>query len=279
MEELNTTIADEILAENQPEFTGHILAIEINDFIPAGKKPLGNRSRVIPNILHLLDYIDKHRVEGNFYTTPELMRDFPEIVSLVSSRGHEIGLCCDYRDSKNPEDFHRYKDELELIINRKTCGIMLKSDLENVWQRLKMLASDGFYYSVTDFHSGYLKDISFRKKLKFDNNSCIHIFPSSRFKFWGINIEFGQPGRIRLYPYWFLRRCLRHFTQHHIPAIINFPLWEFDPHLPKQSLNPLKSLRSYGNLTLAEFKLTQLLLEFDFVRITRYLDLENSDDK
>lgn len=278
MEKSNTPITEKIAAKEPFEFAGHILAIEINDFIPAGKKTSGSRSRVIPNILHLLDHIDKHRAEGNFYITPELMRDFPEIVSLVLSRGHEVGLCCDYCDSIIPADIRKYKDELELLINRKTCGIMLKRCSDKIWQRLKELALEGFYYSLTDSHSIAPKNIHFQKELKFDNNSNIYIFPSSRYKICGINVEFGQPGRIRLYPYWFLQRCLRYFAQHDIPAIINFPLWEFDPHLPRQVLNPLKSLKNYGNLTLAEFKLTRLLMEFDFIRITRYLGLENSDN-
>jgi hypothetical protein len=63
-----------------------------------------------------------------------------------------------------------------------------------------------------------------------------------------------------------------------MPAIINFPLWEFDPHLPRKVLSPLQSLKSYGNLSLAEFKLTRMLLDFDFAKITSILDIDRQED-
>jgi hypothetical protein len=68
---------------------------------------------------------------------------------------------------------------------------------------------------------------------------------------------------------------MRYFTNNSVPAVINFPLWEFDPHLPRQVLGPIQRLKSYGNLTLAEFKLTRLLLEFDFTRASSYLVTNN----
>jgi hypothetical protein len=266
------------ISENPAPVTGHILAVEINDFHPPGKSSPGSRSRVIPNILHLLDHIDKHRAEGNFYITPDLMRDFPEVVSLVSSRGHEIGLCCDLRSYKCPGNIKKCKDELDQIIGHESYGNMLKSELKEGRLHLKKLAAGGFSYSLADFNPAPHEHVDPPVEVKFDNDIDIHVFPSSRYKFLGIKVEFGLAGRIRLYPYWFLRRCMRYFTHHNIPAVMNFPLWEFDPHLPRQVLGPLQSLKSYGNLSLAEFKLTRLLLEFDFIKVTRYLEIENADE-
>lgn len=265
-------------SKKTPAVTGHILAIEINDFLPSGKSSPKSRSRAIPNILHLLDHIDKHRAEGNFYIIPDLMKDFPEIVSLVSSRGHEVGLCWDYRNYKYQGNIKEFKDKLEQITGRKSCGIMLKSGLEEGRSLLKGLATDGFCYSLTDFNPAVSKHFTQPIQVDFDNDIAIHVFPSSWYKFWGMNIEFGRAGKIRLYPFWFLRRCLRYFTKCNIPAVMNFPLWEFDPHLPRQALSPLQSLKSYGNLSLAEFKLTRMLLEFDFVKVTRYLE-DDCDDE
>jgi len=253
------------------EFAGHILVIEINDFLPNGHNSTQNRSRVIPNILHLLDHIDKYRAEGNFYITPELTQDFPEIISLVYSRGHEIGLCCDYRTLQCPDNIVAQKDKLEELIGKQALGLMLKHGSKDGHAILKSLSDMGFSYFLTDFKLTPQSENKWPIEIEFNGNTVLNTFPPSLYKFAGMNIDFGQPGKIRLYPYWFLRKCLRHFTHNETPAVLNFPLWEFDPHLPRQLLTPLQSLRSYGNLSLAEFKLTRLLLEFDFVSIPRML--------
>lgn len=259
------------MSDSKP-FVGHILAIEINDFLPSGSGSGQRRSRVIPNILHLLDHIDKYRAEGNFYISGELMRSFPEIVSLVSSRGHEIGLCCDIRGSQCVLNVGAFKKEMEQITSHRATGVLLKSVGGQGRARLKQLAEKGFRYCLTDFKLASRGDDVMPIKVKFNEYNAIDVFPPSTYNLAGINLKFGQPGKIRLYPFWFLRKCIRKYTHNEKPVVINFPLWEFDPHLPRQILSPLQSLKSYGNLSLAEFKLTRLLLEFDFVAIPQILD-------
>ena len=258
-------------------FIGHILIIEINDFLPTGSETGRTRSRVIPNILHLLDHIDKHRAEGNFYITSNLMNDFPEIVSLVSSRGHEIGLCCDVTIPKCYDSVPAAKIELEKLTGRQACGILLKSPPEKGRQYIKAMAGHGFNYCLVDFRMSLRGQTTLPIPIGYEDGSAIGVFPPSMHKLWGMNMQFGQAGNIRLYPYWFLRKCIRHLTHKKMPAIINFPLWEFDPHLPRRILSPLQSLKSYGNLSLAEFKLTRILLEFDFVKIPRILGIEDDE--
>jgi len=256
-------------------FLGHILAIEINDFFPNRNKHEKNRSRVIPNILHLLDHIDKHRAEGNFFITPDIAKDFPEVVSLVSSRGHEIGLCCDYHEADCSGDIKGFRESLESITNKPANGVMLKSDEAQGRTRLRLMAESGFDYCLTDFDMPMRGETSLPLNIAYNNNISISVFPPSVYTLMGIRLGFGNPGKIRLYPFWFLDRCLRYYTNREMPAIINLPLWEFDPHIPRRVLSPLQSLKSYGNLSIAEFKLTRMLLEYDFVKIPTILGIDD----
>lgn len=251
----------------QSETVSHVLAVEINDFMSSGRASPRSRSRVIPNILHLLDHMDKHRAEGNFFITPDIMEDFPEVVSLVASRGHEIGLCCDYRNSGCPASLISFKDELEKLIGRKSSGCMLKCGANEGPFRLKNLAVTGFSYVLPDFNpvSHHYPPRPFNAV--FGEGLSMMVFPVSYYSVLGVRVLFGMAGKLRLYPYWFLRFCIRFYGARGIPAVINFPLWEFDPYLPRQALSFLDRLRSYGNLSLAELKLTRLLLEFDFGRV------------
>lgn len=262
--------------ENKP-FTGHILVIEINDFLPHVNADGRSRSRVIPNILHLLDHIDKHRAEGNFYITSSLMSDFPEVVSLVSSRGHEIGICCDVDIPGCYKQVKSTKDILEKITGQPALGIMLKSKPERGREYIRKIAELDFTYCLVDFKMSLRGQTTLPILINYDTGAQIGVYPPSLYKFLGAQIRFGEAGKIRLYPYWFIRKCMRYYTRINMPAIINFPLWEFDPHLPQQVLSPLQSLKSYGNLSLAEFKLTRLLLEFDFTKIPHILGIEEAE--
>ncbi len=264
-------------SEQVKPFLGHILVIEINDFLPKGAVSGKTRSRVIPNILHLLDHIDKHRAEGNFYITADIMKAFPEVVSLVSSRGHEIGICCDVDVPECFDSVESSKAELEKITDQTAHGILLKSSPEKGRQYIKAVANYGFSYCLVDFKMSLRGQTTLPISITYENGSKIDVFPPSLYKIFGVETRFGKTGKIRLYPFWFLRRCLRRHTFKNMPAIINFPLWEFDPHLPQQVLSPLQSLKSYGNLSLAEFKLTRLLLEFDFAKITRILEIDETE--
>jgi hypothetical protein len=260
--------------DNTSQFLGHILVIEINDFLPGGSTNGKSRSRVIPNILHLLDHIDKHRAEGNFYITPDLMKAFPEVVSLVSSRGHEIGMCCDVDIEGSFDKLESSKAELERIIGQSAYGIMLKSNPDKGREYIRKVADMDFIYGIVDFKMSLRGQTSLPISISYDNGSKIEIYPPSLYKFMGVETQFGKAGKIRLYPYWFIRKCIRNYMRNNMPATISFPLWEFDPHLPQKVLSPLQSVKSYGNLSLAEFKLTRLLMEFDFVKIPRLLEIE-----
>jgi hypothetical protein len=249
----------------------HVLVVEINDFLP-NKENGRARSRAIPNILHLLDHVDKHRVETNFYITPELLKDFPEVVSLVSSRGHEIGICLDFTNGACHSNLSELKDELALITDNHFLGALFKGNPNGMLQYLQKLASTGYRYCLVDSLPHGVRSADNMIRVSFENGTDITIFPPSKSNLAGIKMEFGQSGKIRLFPLWFLRRCLREFGRKSIPAVLNFPLWEFDPHIPRRVTNPISNIKNYGNLSWAEFKLTRLLLEFDFIKIPRLMD-------
>jgi hypothetical protein len=249
----------------------HILAVEINDFLPREKDGRA-RSRAIPNILHLLDHVDKHRVETNFYITPELLKDFPEVVSLVSSRGHEIGICLDFANGPCHSNLAELKDELSLITDNHFLGVMFKGNPKGFAQHLHKLAKAEYRYCLVDELPTGVRAKGHSIRMLFEDGANITLFPPSRSNLWGIKLEFGQSGKIRLFPLWFLRRCLRDYGRKNHPAVLNFPLWEFDPHIPRQVTNPISNIKNYGNLTWAEYKLTRLLLEFDFIKIPRMMD-------
>jgi len=245
------------------------LVVEINDHrlsIQGG----GQRSRVIPNILHILDHLDEHRAEANFYMTSGQLKVFPEVATLVNSRGHEIGLCLETRTVACKPDVENLRYEIEAAIGRKVKGIYIKGRNRGWHRLLARLAETGFQYCLIDFvpaapFPGHISSCFFEGGLS------IAVLPPSQNRFAGIPVIFGGESGIRLYPLWFLRKCLRQAALAGNPAIMYFPLWEFDPHLPRRLIDPIRSIRHYGNLAFAEFKLKRLLAEFDFVTIPELL--------
>ncbi len=247
----------------------HSLAVEINDHrlsIEGGRQP----SRVIPNILHILDHLDEHRAEANFYIASGQLKIFPEVATLANSRGHEIGLCLETNAAACLTNVHVLKCEIEAAVGREVKGIYIKGKNRG-WRRLlARLAEAGFQYCLIDFipAAPFPEHIS---SCLFEGGLSIAVLPPSQRRFAGIPVIFGGESGIRLYPLWFLRKCLRRASLAGNPAILNFPLWEFDPHLPRKLIDPIRSIRHYGNLAFAEFKLKRLLAEFDFVTIPELL--------
>lgn len=274
----NFNLGEFIYHPREIKVNAHILVVEINDFLPSQTNGRA-RSRAIPNILHLLDHVDKHRVETNFYITPDLLKDFPEVVSLVSSRGHEIGICLDYTNGNCHSNLSELKDELALITEKHFLGAMFKGNPGGMPQYLRKLASSGYRYCLVDVLPKGIKSDGNIFNVLFEDGSDITIFSPSKSNLAGIKMEFGQSGKIRLFPLWFLRRCLREFDRKNIPAVLNFPLWEFDRHIPRRVTNPISNIKNYGNLTWAEFKLTRLLLEFDFVKIPQIMSQFSNVEK
>lgn len=243
----------------------HFLVVEIDDHRFA-KSDRGNRSRVIPNILHILDHIDEYRAAANFYVSEEQMRVFPEVAALVVARGHELGICVDMHHNFCLSKIREIKCELESIVGRKTNGVFLKRGKGKSRILLRDLADTGFDYCLIDFvpRPPFLAHVS---RCTFENGLSMNLLSPSKLKYYGIPIVFGDESKVRLFPLWFLRKCLKMYGKNGDPAIINFPLWEFDPHLPRKLVDPIRAIKNYGNLSVAEFKLKRLLAEFDFVSI------------
>ncbi len=254
----------------------HVLAVEINDHrlaIEGG----GQRSRVIPNILHLLDHLDEYRAEANFYITSGQLKIFPEVATLVNSRGHEIGLCHDLSALSCSAEIDELKYELETAIGRKVEGILIKGR-NRAWRNiLRKLADAEFQYCLIDFvpAAPFPSGITL---CTFESGRSIAVLPPSQSRFAGVPVIFGSEGRIRLFPLWYLRRCIRRTGRPGDPAVMSFPLWEFDPHLPRRLIDPIRAVKHYGNLTVAEFKLKRLLAEFDFATIPKLLSQAKTAD-
>jgi hypothetical protein len=238
------------------------------------------KSRIIPILIHLLNLLDNFNVRATFFILGSVASKFPEIVTLLDSRGHEVashGFSHRELTGLEPENLESEirlsKETLENILKRpimgfKSAGDPLEKDHIDI---LNVISNAGYLYDCST-RSGIFAgkstnpfDISFK-----DERSMV-IVPQSaarRFRVW---LRFGE--NLRLYPSWFTIKSITDLNRRGSPALINMKLWEFDKHQFRNAGADFLSYRRYGNLNFAEEKFLKILGMFEFGTCARVLGL------
>jgi polysaccharide deacetylase family protein (PEP-CTERM system associated) len=262
----------------------NILTFEVEDRFHVDNpdiEPVNSRSRIIPLIMHLLDLLDEQKATATFFVLGWVARRFPEVVALIDSRGNEVAshgfTHGDIRKmplARFKSDLVRSRETLEEIISRPVYGYKTAvSCLER--EHL------GYYGAIAE--AGYRYDCSLHASgprmeglrpfpIKIDEQKSIIALPQSYRRKLGVSFRFGE--NLRILPAWFGFNSIKNLNEKGFPAMINFKLWEFDMHQPRSAGSDLIKFPKYGNLNIAEEKLTRLLEIFRFSNCSDILDIE-----
>ncbi len=170
----------------------------------------------------ILDTLDERGVKSTFFCTGMMASDFPQIVKLIQSRGHEIGCHSNRHIWMNKmsvkearEDTHVAIDSLEQCTGQKVCSYRAPAfsiGESNKWM-FEILVDEGItrdssiYPSVRDF-GGFP---AFKS-----NEPCVLIYkgvrlieyPISLISFCGKSIAYSGGGYFRFFPFSFVQRCI-----------------------------------------------------------------------
>jgi polysaccharide deacetylase family protein (PEP-CTERM system associated) len=269
--------ADKIPAKN-------ILSFEVEDtfHIDSPDFELDNlKSRIIPNLIHLLELLDNHKARATFFVLGWVASRFPEIISLLDSRGHEVachgfshGDITKMEPARFQNEIRRSGDLLKEILNKPVLGFKASSGLsikEN-YDLLNEISAAGFLYDCST-KSGLPEGKSTEPyDLRFPDDRVIKIVPQSAYRLWGLSLRYGD--RLRLYPLWITLKAIEEQNRDGRPAMINLKLWELDKYQSRSPDSDYLRYRRYGNLNLAEEKLARILDHFEFTTCAEALGLE-----
>lgn len=262
----------------------NMLSFEVEDIfhVDSPEYEIENlRSRVIPILIHLLGILDNQKAKATFFVLGWVASKFPEVVTLIDSRGHEVA-CHGYSHSDiwamNPEkrkaEFRLSKESLENILNKPVLGFKGACDpLEKKHAHiLNEIADAGFEY-VCGVKAGIFSGKTVESfDIEFKDGRPLKIIPQSALRKLGVWLHFGE--KLRLYPSWFTRQAVKELNSKGYPSMISMKLWELDRHQARGVNSDYTHYRRYGNLNLAEDKLLRLLDIFEFTTCAEVLGLE-----
>ena len=241
-------------------------------------------SRVVANTLRIADLLDESGVHGTFFILGWVAERFPDLVSELHSRGHEIGSHSYWHRliySQSPEEFRedlkRSRDVLQDLLGVRIRSYRAPSfsiTQKSLWA-LEILAEEGFTIDSSVFPvyhdrygiAGARPDIHFQDT----PSGRLTEFPPTIFKLGWCNLPVSGGGYFRLYPFAFTQYCLSQVnkrTKH--PFMFYIHPWEVDPQQPRLSgPSAMSKMRHYVNLQSTETKLRMLLSRFEFGRVDR----------
>ena len=234
-------------------------------------------SRVEHNTERILTLLDAVNIKATFFVLGWTAQKFPDLVKVISEKGHEIGCHSYYHRlvyNLAPEEFRedtkQAKDILEQITGKKVIGYRAPSysiTRRSLWA-LEILEELGFQYDSSIFpiyHDRYgIPDAPrFRYRLAERNMTE---YPISTALIFGRKFPVSGGGYFRLFPYWFTKMSLRSINEKEKqPFIFYFHPWELDPKQPRMAgAKRLSRFRHYVNLNKTSKRLEQLLRDFSF---------------
>lgn len=231
----------------------------------------GQKSRIIPILIHLLDILDEYKARATFFVLGEVAQKFPEIVALIDARGHEVashgqthGDVIRMPRDRFGEGLRLSKELMEDILRKPVDGYKTATPLSARLEPaiLENVAAAGYRYCYCSAIrvSSFTPNVAVPAVTR-DGNSIL-VAGQSVLRKWGVSMQIS--GRLRTFPAWFMLRAITALNKREHRAIINLKLWELDGNLRRAAGSDYTDFTEYGNLSLTEEKLSRILLNFEF---------------
>jgi hypothetical protein len=264
----------------------NILTFEIEDRFHVDSPDIelpDTRSRIIPLLIRLLDLLDEQKAGATFFILGWVARKFPEIITLIDNRGHEIGSHgfshSDIRTmplEKFETELWRSRSLLEEILGKPVLGHKAAVPFlgKEHFSLVNALANAGYGYDCSFLSEN--SRIEGRKPFLVSTYSKKEIWmvPQSTRRQLGVAIRFGE--NIRVLPGWYGLNCIKKLNDSGIPAMINMKLWELDLHHPRTTGKKVFQYSEFGNFSIAEEKLARILEYFRFTSCSEILKLNEA---
>lgn len=227
--------------------------------------------RVESSTRRILEAAADAGAKGTFFVLGWVARRHPDLVSEISSSGHEVAshgwghiISSELPEARLREDLASSKKILEDITGTSVCGY--RAPCFSVSDRLLgILREEGYSYdsslnpfSIHDRYGHLSVPGPFTGP--FTHSSGIVEFPMPMGGIPGFRLPVSGGGYFRLYPGWLFLRLVRKYMENHGLYIFYMHPWEVDPGQPRTPVtNPGYRFRHYHGLNGTMGKLRKLL--------------------
>lgn len=167
----------------------------------------------------ILDILEKRGFKATFFCTGMMALEFPQVVKLIQSRGHEIG-CHSHRhtwmntmtEAEAREDTYTAVDALEQCIGHKVISYRAPAfsvGESNKWM-FELLAENGIESDASIFPAardfGGFANFGKKEPCIIEYKGIrIKEFPICTTKFLGKEMAYSGGGYFRLFPLWYIK--------------------------------------------------------------------------
>ncbi len=168
----------------------------------------------------ILDVMDARNFKGTFFCTGMMATDFPQVVKLIQSRGHEIGCHSFKHDWLNTmskeelkEDTHKSVVALEQCIGQKIKSYRAPAfsiGKENRWA-FEILAQQGITRDASVYPAerdlgGYAQFGEKKPTMVYCNNAMFKEFPVCTINLCGHELAYSGGGYFRFFPLIYVKK-------------------------------------------------------------------------
>ncbi len=172
---------------------------------------------------------------------------------------------------------------LEDITGKKVLGFRapsysISTQMPWIWDVLLELGIkyDSSLFPVVHDSYGLVPAPRFPCKINHNGDYLLE-FPIATVRIFKSNIPIAGGGYLRLFPYFFVKRGIRHVNLiEKEPVVLYFHPWEIDVHQPRVKTTIVRRMRHYGNIAANYHKIERLLNDFKFTTIKEILGLDRS---
>ena len=260
----------------------HVFSVDVEDWYQGIEIPLGRwngyEHRVRQSMGAMLELCAAHGVRATCFILGKVAEDHPELVREIHRAGHEIAT----HGYSHEKVYHltpdRFREELRRSIG--TLGSLTGQQVQghrapyfsitraSLWA-LEILAEEGILYDssihpVVNHRYGIPNADRVATTINTESGHRLLEVPVSTVRLPKLNLPVGGGAYLRLYPYSFLRWCLRRLERSGESIGIYMHPWELDPDHPRIDLPFRVAATHYVNLRSTRGKLEALFRDFQF---------------
>lgn len=272
----------------------NILTVDVEDwFHICGVSSIGDincwekyESRIKDNLKYLLNILDDYNAKGTFFILGWIAERFPEIISEIERRGHEIathGYAHELVYEQTPKEFavdlEKSLRVLSAITKQKILGYRAPSfsiTKGSLWA-LDILSQHGLQYDSSVFPTtrtdGGLPGAQiFPYRISLHNGNKLWEFPVSVMHIFKFRLVYSGGGYFRLIPYSLIKSEIQRANKKGRPSLVYLHPREIDVGQPRLPMPWKRRFKCYVNIQHTESKLRRLLCDFSFTTCRDILD-------
>ena len=240
--------------------------------------------RISVGVKRILLLLEKYSATATFFVLGRVALKYPEIILLISEKGHEIGthgfahkLIYQQTPIEFENDLVRSIKILEKILGRAINSYRAPSysiTKNSLWA-LEILAKNGIKYDssivpTSNSRFGIRNAPSYPYKILLsESNSELIEFPPTVIKIMGKFLPVSSGFAFRLFPTWIIKNLFIKLIQSGSLPMIIMHNWEVDNDHPRVKAGLKGQLIHYHNINKAETKLEFFLQNFSLVPLPK----------